>query len=411
MQPDEATQVPAATGRRFPDPGLFAGLIAVLGAAVLAVYFVSAADLVDTSGQRVGRDFLNLHVAGTLIGEGRVAALFDGAAYLAALREIVGDPDYPDHNWSYPPLVFPLAQAVAALPYALALALWHAAGIAAVVAAARVLGLCATWGAVVAFSPAGVLAIYTGQNGLFAAALVAVAVHLGQAGRPVAAGLAWAVLAAKPHLGLVVLPMLGVQRRPGVILAGGVFLALGIGATLALYGPEPWQRFLADTAPQQRAVVERGEGLLLWLMPSFFIQGRLWGLGLSGAYALHALGALLALVLLARSLPERRGTGRGTGRDWLTWLVLGTFLLLPYSFFYDVVVYQLVLALWHRTPGRLFAMAEGKAACYLWALAWLMPVVGIASAAYLGLQPMPFFLMVLLWRRAIAGRQVPAPAD
>lgn len=389
------------------SPLVPAVLAAAFGFGFFLLFLQGTVGLVDASGHVVGRDLINLYVAGTLIGEGKVAVLFDSEGYLAELRRIVGDPDYPKHYWSYPPLALPLAQLVAQVPYPVALFGWYAAGAAAILAAAWLVRLPLGWGILTALSPAAILSMLSGQNGPFVAALMVAAVVWGAGGRIHRAGLAWAALAAKPHLGVAVLPMLLAQRRFGVIATGALYLALAVGLTALAYGGEMWTRFLTATSAQQRHVLEVWDGILLYIMPTLFVQGRLWELGLGAAYALHAAGALATVVLLVRAAPAARDDVRG----WLTWLTLGTFLLLPYSFLYDLVVLQLVLALWQREPGRLFALREGFVARLLWAVAWLVPVLAIPSAAYLSIQPVPFLLLFLLWRRAVARQRATAPAD
>jgi hypothetical protein len=109
---------------------------------------------------------------------------------------------------------------------------------------------------------------------------------------------------------------------------------------------------------------------------------------------------MLSIVLLVRALPGRDAEVR----NWLTWLLLGTFLLLPYNFLYDMVAFQAVLALWHREPGALFGMRERRLALALWGIAWFLPYLSILGARLLQLQITPLFLLFLLWRRSLSSR-------
>lgn len=372
---------------------------AIVSAWILFAYGVSLDGLRDVNGHLVGRDFLNLHVAGSLMNKGEAEILLDRFAYLDALRAMVGDPDYPIHSWSYPPLLLPLAQGLALLPYPAALAVWTVGGTLALALAGRMLGLGSGWAWLVLASPAATICLLAGQNGLFAAALMAGAVGLAHRGQVVRAAGCWTLLAAKPHLGALALPMLLRQRNYRVILATAALLGALVAATTGLYGPDPWIAFFTRTTALQRHVVETWEGAIVFTMPTLFMQGRMLGLPIPTAYLLHGVGALLAVALLLRSLPQRDGNVR----IWLTWFTLGTFLLLPYSFLYDLVALQLVLALWRDDPEGLFGVASRRLAVALWATAWLLPYLSIALAAAAGVQIVPLALALMLWRLPRSG--------
>ncbi len=372
---------------------------AILSSWILFAYGVSLDGLRDVNDHVVGRDFLNLHVAGSLINRGEAEILLDPYAYLDALRAMVGDPEYPIHNWSYPPLLLPLAQGLALLPYPVALAVWTVGGALALALSGRMLGLGSGWVWLVLAPPGATICLSAGQNGLYAAALMAGAVGLALRGRDVRASACWTLLAAKPHLGALALPMLLRQRNHRVILATTALLGALVAATIGLYGPDPWVAFFTRTTALQRQVVETWEGAIVFTMPTLFMQGRMLGLPIPTAYLLHGMGALLAVALLLRSLPQRDGNAR----IWLTWFTLGTFLLLPYSFFYDLVALQLVLALWRDDPEGLFGVADRRLAVALWAAAWLLPYLSVAVALVAGLQIVPLALALMLWRMPRAG--------
>jgi len=354
----------------------------------------------DAAGLLLGRDFLNLHFAGTLLGQGEMTTLFDQQAYAEAMRAHLGR-DYTIHNWSYPPHMFPVAQLAASLPYFVALGLWTLIGVALTCVGARLAGVPLAWLLPIVLSPAVTVNLLAGQNGTYTAGLLLLALTLAERRRWLGAGLCWALLTVKPHLGLLALPMVLLRRQWRIVAAGAVCLSVIVALTLALYGAEPWRLFLTETTAQQRVVVEEWRGLLLKLMPTAFIAGRLAGLETGAAYLLHGGVAVLTLLLLWRSWP---GQG-GTLRDWITWFSLGTFLLLPYSFYYDLVIVQVMLVLWVGDPKGLFPTRSEAVAQIAWYVAWFLPYLCYLAAFAWNLQPAPVLLLLMLFGRVMAQRR------
>ena len=117
-----------------------------------------------------GRDFVNLWTGGHLLREGRAEAIYDVAAYRAYLEGLFGP--MGGHNYSYPPVTFPIAQLFSLLPYWLALLVWLTATGALFVWAARrwwPSGWHPAWLAVV--TPAALMNIWAGHYGFLVGAL------------------------------------------------------------------------------------------------------------------------------------------------------------------------------------------------------------------------------------------------
>jgi hypothetical protein len=292
---------------------------ACFSAGLLVLYGQWIDGLIEPSGLLVGRDFVNMHHGGTLLWLGRIDALFDEPTYLELLREWAG-PDYTPHNFSYPPLLYPVAQALALMPYGPALAVWTLAGIAAVAAAMRHAGMEVRWLLLVLMSPPAVLNLLAGQNGFFSAALMLAATVATLRGASVGAGAAWAALAFKPHLGACVLPFLLGQRRAAVLAVGALVFSTLVLLTIALYGVTPWQRFLSETSVQQRAVMETWIGPFLEIMPTSFASTRALTGNIHAAYVVQAGATALAALLLLRAWPGRQPEPR----DAILWLALGS---------------------------------------------------------------------------------------
>ena len=99
------------------------GLIAA--SLIAVVYVVATSDgLNDRFGRPLGTDFSNVYAAGTYVLDGNAAAAFDPPRQYAREQAIFGAAT-PFYGWHYPPYFLGLAALLAAMPYALALALWQ----------------------------------------------------------------------------------------------------------------------------------------------------------------------------------------------------------------------------------------------------------------------------------------------
>ncbi len=248
-------------------------------------------------------------------------------------------------------------------------------------------------------SPAGMLNILAGQNAFVTAAFISFAVTFAVR-KPALSGISWAVLTMKPHLGLIAIPMVLVRKQWNVILYGAIAFGILIAATITVWGLDPWKGFFTFTTYQQRFVLEDWRGLMLMLVPTAFMQGRVLNLGTQGAYMLHAVVALIATYLAIRAWPGKDWDVR----DYLTWFVLSTFLILPYSFLYDLVIFQIVLALWYRQAEQLFLIRKPYADA-IWMFCWILPLLSPVLLAYTFIQITPILLAFMLWQRGTAKRQ------
>lgn len=335
-----------------------------------------------------------MHVGGSLIADGSFASLFSQDEYMRAVRGRYGE-GYSVHNWSYPPTMFWPAMLFSLFDYYFALFLWFLLGAVLLFFVVRVLGLPSFWMLAIFFSPAGLANIIAGQNGFITASLLTFA-FVFAAQKPVVAGFNWALLTVKPHLGLVALPLLVVNGQWKVIGVGAVVFACFVGSTLVMWGFEPWVQFLNYTTRQQQMVLENWDGLLVKTVPTAFMQGRNWELGVPSAYMLHAFFTCIGVWLAIRAWPDRNASLRRR----LTWFVITTFLILPYSFIYDLVVFQIALILWIRDPAALFVMKRSTSRI-LWKLFWLLPLLSIFVVIVLSIQLVPIVFAFIPWRLGV----------
>lgn len=376
-----------------PDPapayrrwlGIFARLLwlELVGAyAVVSLYvFFQRLD-----GGNPGADFIIYYGASLLALAGEAAAIFHWPDLQAAQAGVIGGAvDYLP--WLYPPPLLLLAAPLAALPYLPALAVWVGGQATLLFAAVRGMRPDAkALLAAVAF-PATINNILVGQNGALSAALLGGGLVLLRR-HPVMAGALFGLLVYKPHLAVAV-PFALVAMGAWRSLAAAMASALGISlVSLLVFGAAPWFAFVQSVPAGTRALEF---GSAHWAkMPTVFAALRLLGADLSLAYAgqcLFAVAALSMVVYLWRrdiSLPLRASA-----------LILATFLITPYAFFYDLVVLIFVILWLDRDE-------NGAGERLILASLWLAPVALwlLARFSQISLWPLLFAgcLAWIYWR-------------
>lgn len=366
------------------------------------MYFLLYVDLpYDVIGYLVGHDFVNTWMGGRIALQGEPAEWFNLLAYNEALQAHFG-PDYPIHNWSYPPHLLLFTWVFGLTSYFAGLALWTAAGMLALFFSLRKVVTKPAQLAFICLAPAVVLNIYYGQNGLITASLLICGLSLMDR-RPLLAGVAIGLLTIKPQLGLLLPLMLVMTGRWRVIAAATATALVLFAATAAVYGLEVWTDYFTVAVPVQTAIMETGEGIMGAMMPTPFQNLRLIGQPLWVCWAAQAVVSLAAVAAVIWTFAKRRDPALS-----MAVLVTATFLATPYAFNYDMVIFGWVIALlWSRADQT---MLDHR----LCIAVWLLPVLTLL----LGLAYMPLSSLVLiafaarlLWRLRAADMQgVPAQA-
>ena len=377
-------------------------VIFLTGFAVAIVWLiVTAHGLNDYSGRPLGTDFSSFHASGQLALSGQNP--FDQQALYRAEQTAFGHAT-PYYAFAYPPVFLLLTTALAALPYAAALALWLSLTflfyLAAMAALQRAVfeNIAAEktqfFLAVIAF-PAVFINLTHGQNGFLSAALLTFGLAFLER-RPLLAGLCFGLLCFKPQLGLLIPFALAAGGRWKSFTAATATVLLLILSSAALFGVESWQHFLA-AAQFSRVAILDGNAVGYEKMVSVFAAARLWHAPLALAYGLQAIMSLTALFLtlrLWRGAANMRLKGAA--------LCLGTLLVTPFSMDYDLML---------LAPALLLVAAEGKKRGFrpyelsLLTLLWLLPLVGrsLAGATHILLAPFAILaLLLLIGRRAEA---------
>jgi alpha-1,2-mannosyltransferase len=376
------------------------GLLAAM--LIATAYLVATSDgLSDRFGRPLGTDFSNIYAAGTYVLDGNAAAPFDPLRQYARERAIFGK-DTPFYGWHYPPYFLGLAALFAAMPYALALALWQSVTFALYVLAMRAILRTdraralddPLWLPLVIGFPAVFVNLGHGHNGFLTAALFGAAL-LQLDRKPVLAGVLFGCIAYKPQFGLLVPVVLAVSGRWRAFAAAAATVAALTIAVTAVFGVKIWGAFLASTEFTRTVVLEQGD--TGWhKIQSVFSVVRMWGGGIPVAYGIQgattlAVAAALACLWRSRARFPLKAAA----------LVIGTVLATPYSLDYDLML---------MAPAIAFLAADGMQRRFspwektLLAVLWLVPILTrpVAEAAHVPLA-VPAMLAAFFWllRRAM----------
>lgn len=396
--PADTAQTPATEDASWLD----ADRVKVLSVVLLATYVLitlgwlrQVREGVDAQGKAVGFDFLAFWSAAKLTLAGAPAAAYDAATLFARERAAVPALRVST-SWPYPPTFLLVVAPLGLLPYLASYAVFVTGTLAAYAAVVRrAFGDRAALLPFMAFSGTYVNALQ-GQNGFLTGALMGGGLLLLRE-RPWLAGVCFGLSTMKPHLGLLV---------PCVLVASRGFRAFGaatatavafLGASVALLGKGPLYAFLEALPATARAAA--ANELPLRKMPTFFALARLLGAPTGLASTLHAVVAVgVALVVVDL---WRRDVDQDLQRASL---VLGSLLLSPYLYDYDLAWLALAIAFFVRyalTAG--FRRGEREAMLAL----SLLPFSVVFLHDALRIQLAPLVLLGAFVVVARRGRSVP----
>jgi hypothetical protein len=361
---------------------------ALLALCLWSVLALSAATPgpIGRHGQLEGADFLQFYTSASLVREGRVDALYDRDAWLAAKRRLVPEGEHATYLPIYGPQLALALEPLAALSWSPALRVWLAAN-----AALYALCVFAVWrgcphlagrGRDVALAalawPAAFAMLGAGQASSLALACFTAAWLALRSGRRFLAGLALGSLAWKPQLGLAV-AVAFLAARDGRVIAGAlVAAALQLALPALLLGPQVLADYFAVVADLPRlAPVLGGKPHQMHSLRAFFD----FLLPAPAAAIAFVLGALATLGLAAR-------TWRSQAPLELRFavLLLATALASPHLYLYDLVI---LAPAWLLLADRVAASPGDPAQAGLRAALW-------AGFALLALGPLSRFTHVQL---------------
>jgi hypothetical protein len=310
------------TRERLMQWGSFSALLAFFVLAYSAV-------ALPPSGVSRGGDFINYWSGALLAADGRAGLTYNLGPYQSFQQALVGT-GFGWRIYSYPPVMMLLCWPLTLLSLVPALLAWSLFGI----------GLCA-WSlsrlvgwkmAVVATigAPAAFFNLVDGQNGYFSAALLVWG--LTQADRrPMVAGLLLGLLCSKPQLGVLLPVALVAGRQWRALAAAAAWTIFLVAASTILLGAGAWLGFF-DQLVVERRLLQFGSST--WAgMPTVFALMRMAGAGLTAAYLMQGVSAISATAAVALLWYRRSPFGiKSAG------LAVGTFLVTPHAYYYDMIV-------------------------------------------------------------------------
>lgn len=279
---------------------------------MFSLYDILALDnrWVSRAGMLWGRDFSNHWFGGTFVLQG--LDVYQNEAYRAAISKYGA---LAFQNYSYPPHTLLVGVVLAAFPYPMALILWAIVGSWLFYRAAKPFVPFSPW--LVLLVPA-VARIPYGQFGLLTSALFLFSMR----GSGIAAGF----LTMKPHLGIALAAAMAVKRRyRQIAVALGVTLALILIAE-ALFGLG--RSFLDEGLKVQSLVLlNKTDAPYFGVMPSAYVALR--HTGFEWIAQVFAAGGACLILWNFRD---------AAWKDLAFPIATATFVILPYSFAYDMAV-------------------------------------------------------------------------
>lgn len=368
-------------------------LLAVMGATII-VWIALSEGLIDPNGRPIGTDFSNVYAAGKLTLEGSPEAAYDPLLQHKAEQEVFGGRSVPFYGWHYPPMFLFVAAALAALPYGWALFAWMALTLPAFLAVVHgIIQRKESLALALAF-PAVFINLGHGQNGFLTAALLGGSLLLLDR-RPVIAGILIGILAYKPQFGILIPIVLAATGRWQVFAAASGTVVVLCGTTVAAFGTDIWLAFMESTAFTRNIVLENG-GTGWEKIQSVFSAARMWGAGLSIAYA-----AQLAMALAIASTLVWLWRSNAAFALKAAALATGCVLATPYVLDYDLVVLAIPIALL-ASHGLQHGFRDFEIS--LLSAFWVTPLIArsLAGATYipLGLLAMVGLYVLILHRAA-----------
>lgn len=292
----------------------------------------------DEKGLGIPTDFATIWSAGRLALDGHAAQAWDWDIAKQAQVAVLGQ-SYPGNfAWHYPPPFLIVASLLAHFPYAVAFIGWLAASFVPYLAAMRAI-VGRPFGLLLAAAfPAVLTNTIAGQNGFLTASLIGGTLYLLPT-RPVLSGICLGLLSYKPQYGVLFpLVLIAAAEWKVFFTAGVTAVALAAVSWLA-FGTESWQAFFHWIPMLSQAFLSEGRAPW-WKLQSVLALVRYFGGSEMLAWICQWIVSgtvAIGLVLMWRSRQVRYSL-KAAG------LAIGTLLITPYLFMYDMMVLAIPVA-------------------------------------------------------------------
>ena len=343
-------------------------------------------------------DFCHYWVAGRLAMAGEPAAVYDFPRLQAFGQAVAGI--HVGIPWFNTPTFLMLVLPFSLVPYHAALFLWIFTTLGGYLIIMRRLAPLPQFIWLALAFPSTLLNISYGQNGFLSVICLGGGLVLLDRS-PAVAGIFLGFMTYKPHLALLIPIALAAGRRWKPLLAMLVTSGGLMGASALLFGIDVWgaffQKVLVMLKGLQGGQISAAITLPLGKMPTVLSAMKLFGADFLTVAVIQviiglAIVAIVGWVWQSKASPAMRSAV----------LVLGTFLVTPYSFVYDNILIAIALAClgWEGyTKGWL----QGEKVCLF--LAWIAPIYLSFYYCWLLIAPI-VLLFIMAIRRLRSGKLV-----
>jgi hypothetical protein len=340
-----------------------------------------------TGGQLIGWDFVNTWIGAHAVFSGDAHRLFDFHTYLHIQHAVF--PRLWPHNWSYPPSILLFIWPFGLVPYLAAYVAWSLVGLSLYLATAyKAGGLSKSGTLFLLAAPAVAVNLLAGQNGFYsAAALIGGFSMLDR--RPLLAGICFGLLSIKPQLASLIPIALVLRRDWSCLLVAALTSGMLFTTTAIIFGLSAWSEYVDQALPVQQHVLYYVQGLAQSMMPTAFTNARVLGLSHQLALLAQLPFSLLAVAAVIWTFSKRRDAELSDAV-----LLTACFIVTPYAFGYDMVVFAWMI--W-RLRAHLSRPWDTTLMLAIWTLPVTTIFLGSFGIAGSGLV-LPCFLLRLLWK-------------
>ena len=376
-------------------------VLAVINASFFPAAYVSHGWIYDENGLGIPTDFVNVWAAGKMALAGHPALAWDWDLQKKIELDLLRQDFVGYFAWHYPPPFLFVASLLAKFPYAAAFIGWMSVSLIPYLATMRAI-VGRGFGLVLAIAfPTVFNNVLIGQNGFLTAALIGGTLYLLPM-RPILSGICLGLLSYKPQYGLLFPLVLIAASQWRVFFSAAVTaVALAFVSYLA-FGTESWQAFFHWIPMFSQAFLSEGKAPW-WKLQSTLAMVRYLGGSEWLAWICQWIvsGAVAVVLVVMWRSPHVRYSLKAAS------LALGTLLITPYLFMYDMMVLAIPVAFILRLGlARGFLSYELPALAVTFALCLTFSFTGIPTGL-----PANLIVATLVLRRAGPWWRIqPAPA-